>query len=150
MINPAAQLSISGQARALGISRGTVYYLPAPTPKADLALMKAMAKLHLAHPFMGQRQLLAQLHRLGYEVGRCHVRTLMQCMGIRAMCPQPGSKTSAPQSGHHIYPYLLRGMVIESSNQVWALDKSSRSRCGQTGLPTPRATPIFNEPIYGS
>jgi putative transposase len=122
MINPTSQLSISGQARALGISRGTVYYLPAPAPKADLALMKAMAKLHLAHPFMGQRQLLAQLHRLGHEVGRRHVRTLMQRMGIRAMCPQPGSNTSAPQPGHHIYPYLLRGMAIESSNQVWALD----------------------------
>jgi putative transposase len=122
MINPTSQLSISGQARALGISRGMVYYLPAPTAQADLALMKAMAKLHLAHPFMGQRQLLAQLHRLDYEVGRCHVRSLMQRMGIRAMCPQPGSNTSAPQSGHHIYPYLLRGMAIESSNQVWALD----------------------------
>jgi putative transposase len=46
----------------------------------------------------------------------------MQRMGIRAMCPQPGSNTSAPQPGHHIYPYLLRGMAIASSNQVWALD----------------------------
>lgn len=122
MINPASQLSISGQARALGISRGTVYYMPAPTPQADLDLMKVMAKLHLAHPFMGQRQLLAQLHRLGMQVGRLHVRTLMQRMGLRAMCPQPGSATSTPKPGHHIYPYLLRGLAIESANQVWALD----------------------------
>jgi putative transposase len=122
MINPASQLSISGQAKALGISRGTVYYLPAPTPKADLDLMKAMARLHLAHPFMGQRQLLAQLLRQDFVVGRLHVRTLMQRMGIRAMCPQPGSATSTPQPGHHIYPYLLRGLAIESANQVWALD----------------------------
>ncbi len=122
MINPTSQLSLSGQARALGISRGTVYYLPAPTPPSDIALMKAMAKLHLAHPFMGQRQLLAQLHRLDYEVGRLHVRTLMQRMGICAMCPQPGSATSRPAPGHVIYPYLLRGMVIAQANQVWALD----------------------------
>lgn len=84
--------------------------------------MKAMAKLHLAYPFMGQRQLLSQLRRLDYQVGRLHVRTLMQRMGIRAMCPQPGSATSAPTPGHAIYPYLLRGMAIERANQVWALD----------------------------
>jgi putative transposase len=122
MIQPTSKLSISGQAKALGISRGTVYYLPAPTPQGELDLMKAMAKLHLAHPFMGQRQLLAQLLRLGHEAGRLHVRTLMQRMGIRAMCPQPGSATSAPVPGHAIYPYLLRGIAIERANQVWALD----------------------------
>jgi putative transposase len=60
---------------------------------------------------------------MDYEVGRCHVRTLMQRMGIRAVCPQSGSNTSAPQPGHHIYPYyLLRGMAIEQANQVWALN----------------------------
>ena len=122
MINPTCKLSISGQARALGISRGTVYYLSAPTPQVALDLMKAMAKLHLAHPFMGQRQLLAQLLRLGYELGRLHVRTLMQRMGLQAMCPQPGSATSRPAPGHIIYPYLLRGLAIERANQVWALD----------------------------
>ena len=106
-----SKLSISGQAKALGISRGTVYYLPAPTPQADLE-----------HPSMGQRQLLAQLIRQDFCVGLLHVRTLMQCMGIRAMCPQPGSATSRPAPGHIIYPYLLRGMAIEHSNQVWALD----------------------------
>jgi putative transposase len=116
------KLPISGQAKALGISRGSVYYLPAPIPEADIALMKEMAALHLAHPFMGQRQLLGQLHRLGYEVGRCHVRTLMRRMGIHAMCPQPGSATSAPQPGHRIYPYLLRDVQIKEANQVWALD----------------------------
>ncbi|NJM57980.1 MAG: IS3 family transposase, partial [Synechococcales cyanobacterium RU_4_20] len=94
MINPTSKLSISGQARALGISRGSVYYLPAPTPQADIDLMRAISKLHLTYPFMGQRQLLAQLLRLGHEIGRLHVRTLMQRMGIRAMCPQPGSATS--------------------------------------------------------
>jgi putative transposase len=104
MINPAAKLAMSGQARCLGISRGTVYYLPAPTTQADLAVMKAMTKLHLAHPFMGQRQLLAQLLRQDVVAGRLHVRTLMQRMGLRAMCPQPGSNTSAPQPGQHIYP----------------------------------------------
>jgi putative transposase len=68
--------------------------------------MRQMDELHLEHPFMGARQLMRQLHRVGFEVGRLHVRTLMQRMGIRAMAPQPGSSKPAP--GHKIYPYLLR------------------------------------------
>ena len=122
MIDRQADLPIQAQAKLLGISRGSVYYLPAPTPAEDVALMREIAALHLAHSFMGQRQLLRQLHRLGYEVGRCHVRTLMRRMGLRAMCPQPGSCTSAPAPGHTIYPYLLRGLAIQETNQVWALD----------------------------
>jgi putative transposase len=122
MIDRQAALPIQAQAKLLGISRSSVYYLPAPTPAQDVALMREIAALHLAHPFMGQRQLLRQLHRLSYQVGRCHVRTLMRRMGLRAMCPQPGSCTSAPAPGHTIYPYLLRGLAIEQANQVWALD----------------------------
>lgn len=122
MIDRQAALPIQAQAKLLGISRSSVYYLPAPTPAEDIALMREIAALHLAHPFMGQRQLLRQLRRRGYEVGRCHVRTLMQRMGLRAMCPQPGSCTSAPAPGHTIYPYLLRTLTIQEANQVWALD----------------------------
>lgn len=122
MIDRQAALPIQAQAKLLGISRSSVYYLPAPTPAEDIALMREIAALHLAHPFMGQRQLLRQLRRRGYEVGRCHVRTLMRRMGLRAMCPQPGSCTSAPAPGHTIYPYLLRNLTIQEANQVWALD----------------------------
>jgi putative transposase len=44
----------------------------------------------------------------------------MQRMGIQALAPQPGTSKRAP--GHKIYPYLLRKLAIERSNQVWALD----------------------------
>ena len=37
MIDPAHDLSITKQAEALNISRGSVYYLPRPVPDADLA-----------------------------------------------------------------------------------------------------------------
>ena len=49
-----------------------------------------------------------------------HVSTLMQRMGIEALCPQPGTSKAHP--GHKIYPYLLRKLRITQSNQVWALD----------------------------
>ena len=69
---------------------------------------------------MGSRQLTRQLRRQGFEVGRLHVRTLMLRMGIQAMAPQPGSSKPAP--GHKVYPYLLRHVVVDRPNQVWALD----------------------------
>lgn len=120
MIDREHELSVTAQARLLGISRGSVYYLPQGVSEAELALMRALDELHLKHPFMGQRQLVRQLRAQGFDVGREHVRTLMQRMGIKAMAPQPG--TSRKQPGHRIYPYLLRDLRIDEANQVWALD----------------------------
>ena len=56
----------------------------------------------------------------GCKIGRRHVKTLMQRMGIEALYRRP--RTSKPEPGHKVYPYLLRGMAIERPNQVWAMD----------------------------
>jgi putative transposase len=120
MIDRDHELPITRQAQLLGISRGSVYYLPRPTSEAELALMRRIDELHLEHPFMGARQLRRHLQRDGVAVGRRHVATLMMRMGIQALAPQPGTSKKAP--GHKIYPYLLRKLAIERSNQVWALD----------------------------
>jgi putative transposase len=120
MIEREHKLSITRQAELLGMSRGSVYYLPRPVSQADLALMRRIDGLHLEHPFMGARMLRRMLVRQGCKVGRRHVSTLMQRMGIEALCPQPGTSKAAP--GHKIYPYLLRRLAITQSNQVWALD----------------------------
>ena len=77
MIDRDHTLSITRQAQLLNISRGTVYYLPQPVSPAELALMRRIDELHLAHPFMGARMLRDQLVRQGFGVGRRHVRTLM-------------------------------------------------------------------------
>jgi putative transposase len=120
MISREHDLPITGQAKALGISRGSVYYLPRPVPVADLAAMRRMDKLHLELPFAGSRMLRDLLNREGIEIGRRHVATLMKRMGIEALYRRPN--TSKPAPGHKIYPYLLRGMTIDRPNQVWAMD----------------------------
>jgi putative transposase len=56
----------------------------------------------------------------GSKVGRRHVGTLMQRMGIEAIYCRP--RTSIPAPGHKIFPYLLRGLRIDRANQVWATD----------------------------
>ena len=50
MIDRQHKLSISKQAKALKISRGSVYYLPRPVSAADLAVMRRMDELHLNYP----------------------------------------------------------------------------------------------------
>jgi len=120
MIDRDSKLSISRQADLLNINRGSVYYLPKPVSARDLDIMRRLDELHLKHPFMGARMLRDQLHEQGIAVGRKHVKTLMQRMGIEALYCKPN--TSKKQPGHEIYPYLLRGMEIHRANQVWALD----------------------------
>src|SRR5947208_12237496 len=56
----------------------------------------------------------------GSKIGRRHVKTLMRRMGIEALYRRP--RTTKPEPGHKIYPYLLRGMAITRPNQVWAMD----------------------------
>ena len=120
MIDKNHDLPVRRQAQLLGISRGSVYYLPRAVSQADLELMRRIDELHLAHPFMGARMLRNQLQRDGVRVGRRHVATLMRRMGIEALAPQPGTSKAAP--GNKIYPYLLRNLTITRANQVWALD----------------------------
>ena len=120
MIDRSDKLSVRRQAELLNISRGTVYYLPKPTSDSDLATMNAIDHLHLDFPFMGSRQLCRALLKQGHEVGRLHVRSLMRKMGISALAPQPGTSKRNPK--HKVFPYLLRKLVINRGNQVWALD----------------------------
>jgi putative transposase len=85
MIDRDSKLSISQQVQLLGISRGSVYYLPKPVSELDQDSMRRLDELHLKYPFMGVRLLRDQLHEQGIKIGRKHVRTLMQRMGIEAL-----------------------------------------------------------------
>src|SRR5271168_1482780 len=120
MIDRAHDLPITKQAEALNISRGSVYYLPRPVLEADLAIMRRLDRLHLELPFAGSRMLRGLLVAEGCKIGRRHVKTLMRRMGIEALYRRP--RTTKPEPGHKIYPYLLRGVAITQPNQVWAMD----------------------------
>jgi putative transposase len=120
MIDRDHDLSIAKQAEALNLSRGSVYYLPRPVSERDLALMRRLDELHLDFPFAGSRMLCLLLNQEGFGIGRKHTVTLMKKMGIEALYRRP--RTSKPEPGHKIYPYLLGKMKVDKSNQVWAMD----------------------------
>src|SRR5512136_1658224 len=120
MIDREHDLSITKQTAALNISRGSVYYLSRPVSASDLEVMRRLDRLHLEFPFAGSRMLRGLLVAEACEIGRRHVKTLMRRMGIEALYRRP--RTTKPEPGHKIYPYLLRGMEITRPNQVWAMD----------------------------
>jgi len=91
-----------------------------PDADADLAIMRRLDRLHLGFPFSGSRMLRGLLAAEGCRSGRRHVKTLMKRMGIEALYRRP--RTTKPEPGHKIYPYLLRGMEVTRPNQVWAMD----------------------------
>ncbi len=75
---------------------------------------------YLTTPFYGSRRMVAVLRREGEAVNRKHVRRLMQLMGIEAIYQRPNTSQRHPD--HKVYPYLLRGLVIDRANQVWCAD----------------------------
>ena len=120
MIDRGHELPLGRQAALLKLGRGSLPYAPRPVPAADLAIMRRIDALHLDHPFAGSRMLRDLLRGEGVAIGRERVATMMRRMNIRALYRRPN--TSKPAPGHKIYPYLLRGLAVERSNQVWAMD----------------------------
>ncbi len=120
MIDRAHDLPLNRQAKVLGISRGSVYYLPRAVPAADLALMRAIDARHLEYPFAGSRMLQGLVGADGQKAGRLHIGTLMKHMGIDALYRWPNTSKPAPR--HKIFPYLLRKLPVTRPNQVWAMD----------------------------
>src|SRR6516165_2273973 len=120
MIDREHDLPITKQAEILKVSRGSVDYLARPVSSADLEIMQRLDRLHLKYPFAGSRMLRGLLALQGCKIGRRHMKTLMRRMGIEALYRRP--RTTKPEPGHKIYPYLLRGMEITRPNQVWAMD----------------------------
>ena len=84
--------------------------------------MRRIDELHLEFPFAGSRLLRDLLAAEGSKIGRRHVTTLMKRMAIEALYRRP--RTTKPEPGHKVYPYLLRGAAITRPNQVWAMDIS--------------------------
>ena len=88
-----------------GVSRASLYYRPRPVDALTLELQLVVDKLYMECPYYGSRRVMFHLRREGYAVGRTKARSLMAAVGWRTV--HPGPRTTKPQPGHKIYPYLL-------------------------------------------
>jgi putative transposase len=108
------------QCQLLGIARSQLYYEPVPESVTNLRLMRLIDEQYLKTPFWGSRNMTEFLRQRGEAVNRKRIQRLMRKMGLEGLAPGPS--TSRPAAGHKVYPYLLRGMVVERPNQVWSSD----------------------------
>lgn len=113
-------LSIRRQCQLIGLNRATYYSEPSGETALNLELMRRIDEQYLKTPFYGIRRMTAQLQREGHEVNHKRIARLMRHMGIQAIFPR--KRLSQPGEGHTIYPYLLRGVKIERTDQVWSID----------------------------
>lgn len=120
MVNLSESLSISRQCELLDLPRSTFYHVPQPVSGEDLDLMKLIDRCHTELPFYGSRRIKDWLEDEGHTVNRKRIQRLMRTMGVVAVYPK--QKLSQPNQAHRIYPYLLRSLVIDRPNQVWAAD----------------------------
>lgn len=113
-------MSIVHQCELLKVARSSYYYAPVSFDPGTLALMKAIDREYLAHPFFGIRKMTLAMRDRGLPVNHKRVARLMRLMGIQAVYAAP--KTSTPAENHKIYPYLLRSLEIIHPDQVWSSD----------------------------
>jgi putative transposase len=120
LIGSDAKLSVSKQCELLGVGRSGWYYQPRGENAENLALMRALDGLYTRWPFYGVRRMTIALQGQGWTVNPKRTRRLMRLMGLEAIYPKP--RLSGNGGAHPRFPYLLKGLAIERSNQVWCSD----------------------------
>lgn len=113
-------LSVVQQCELLDLPRSSYYYEPAPENAENLLLMRQIDEQYLTTPYYGSRCMTDHLLRQGHSVNRKRIQRLMRIMGLEGIFP--GKKTTIRSPSHKTYPYLLRGLEVARSDQVWCSD----------------------------
>lgn len=120
MVDRKDPLPVTRQCALLDLPRSTFYHAPKPVSEEELELMRLMDRCHIEHPYYGSRRIRDWLEDRGHPVNRKKVQRLMRTMDLTAQYPK--RNLSLANQAHKVYPYLLRGLAIDRSNQVWATD----------------------------
>jgi putative transposase len=82
--------------------------------------MRLLDERYLNYPTEGVLQLQDYLRAEGYQINHKRIRRLLRKMGLLAIYPK--RNLSKLGKAEYIYPYLLRNLPIDRSNQVWQVD----------------------------
>lgn len=116
------QMSITRQCHLLGMHRSAYYYNSKGIRQADLRIMELMDRMYGEDPTRGTRRYRQDLKLVNIHISREKVRRLMKIMRIKTIYCKPRTTVIDPIA--YKYPYLLRGLDIIQSNQVWQIDIS--------------------------
>jgi putative transposase len=120
MIEKDCKINLCRQCDLLQIHRSGLYYAPVPESEQNLGLMRLIDEQYLKTPFYGIRRITAWLRHLGHKVNHKRIKRLMEIVGWRTIFPK--RNTSKKSKENPIFPYLLKNLVIDHPNQVWAID----------------------------
>lgn len=120
MIEKGIDISLCRQCDLLRIHRSGLYYVPVPETDENLHLMRLIDERYYKTPFYGIRRLTVWVRQQGYNVNRKRVGRLMGIVGWRTLYHK--RNTSKKNKENPVYPYLLKDLVIDHPNQVWAID----------------------------
>ena len=113
-------MSIKKQCKLLEVPRSS-YYRPSADPKrTDETLMRAIDRIATEEPTFGVKRMVDALETRGFGDRHHRVRRIMREMGLEPIYPKP--RLSQAAKGHKVYPYLLRKLAINRSDQVWCAD----------------------------
>ncbi|WMJ72124.1 IS3 family transposase [Cytophagaceae bacterium ABcell3] len=120
MVDTDHKLSIRSQCEILNINRSRFYYSPVGETEENLKIMRVLDERYLHKPTHGVLQMQDHLRDLGFTVNHKRVRRLLRLMGLMAIYPK--KNLSKLGKAKYIYPYLLRNLDVERTNQVWEID----------------------------
>ncbi len=113
-------LSLRRQCQLLSIHRSRLYYNACVEKPENIKMLQILDK-HLAdHPTEGVKSMVDLLRALGFPVGPKRVRRLFRLMGHETIYRRKNLTKLGLRK--YIKPYLLRGLKITRSNQVWCTD----------------------------
>lgn len=115
------ELSLRQQCALAGLGRSSYYQEPVRGEDPyNLKLMRVIDEQYLHTPFYGVPKMTVWLQGQGHGVNHKRVERLMGIMGLQSVLPGP--QTSRKHPAHRIYPYLLKGKILQRVNEAWASD----------------------------
>jgi putative transposase len=114
------QVSIRRQCDLFNVHRSGIYHQTQTESDFNLSLMRQMDGWILDDPTIGVITMVDLFKDEGIDINHKRARRLMRLMGFMAIYPK--KHLSQLGESQYIHPYLLNGLSIIRSNQVWAID----------------------------
>lgn len=123
LVSSIEKLSFRRQSELLCIPRTKLYYKPKPESQMNLHLMRLMDEQYLKTPFYGFPRMFDYVQNACpmWILNTKRVYRLYKIMGLKSLLPGPHTSKPDPKTTYK-FPYLLKDIVVDRTNQVWASD----------------------------
>jgi putative transposase len=118
-------ISLNKQLSLIGIPKSSYYYKCHKTGRDKNCYIKEdILSVFKKEPTFGYRRMKIKMrNEYGWKtIGDKRIKRCMKELNIKAIYPRRKINTSVADKTHKKYPYLLKKLKIDHSNQAWASD----------------------------